>query len=86
MEEMRNAYKKLFGKPQRKEPICRTALRREDNINAHCRGVGLEVLYLFQVAQERSSVEGFCRLGEEPSGFLKAWRIFYQRFKQDIEL
>jgi hypothetical protein len=86
MEEMRNAYKTLFGKPQRKEPICRTALRREDNINAHRRGLEIEVLYLIQVAQERVSMEGFCRLGEEPSGFLKAWRIFYQHFKQDIEL
>jgi hypothetical protein len=39
--DMRNAYKILVGKPERKEPLGRSNRRRQDNIKMYLKETGL---------------------------------------------
>jgi hypothetical protein len=44
MEETRNKYKILFGKPEEKRPVARPERRWEDNIRMDLREIGWEVV------------------------------------------
>jgi hypothetical protein len=53
MGEMRNAYKILVGKPERKKPLGRPRRRREVNIRLDLREMWLEVVDWMHLAQDR---------------------------------
>jgi len=53
MGEMRNAYKILFGKPDRKRPLERPRHGLEDNIRMDAREIGFEAEEWMHVAQVR---------------------------------
>ena len=42
MEQSRNAYRVLVGKPEGKRPLVRSRRRWEDNIKMDLRGVGYD--------------------------------------------
>jgi len=44
MGEMRNAYKLLVGKPERKRPVRRITLRLKNNIKMNLTGMWCEVV------------------------------------------
>jgi hypothetical protein len=50
---MRNAYKILVGKSERKKPCGRPSLRREDNIRMDHRDMRWEVVGWMHLAQDR---------------------------------
>lgn len=52
MEDIRNAYKVLVGKPQGKEPLRRWR-RWEDNINTDLREIGWYSMDWTHLAQDR---------------------------------
>jgi hypothetical protein len=53
MEEIRNAYNILVGKPESKKTLVRTSCRWEDNIRMDLRGMEWEVVDLLHLAQNR---------------------------------
>jgi hypothetical protein len=53
MEEMRNAYKILVGKPKGKRPLGRPRYRLEDNIKIDLRKIGLEGVGWIHLDQDR---------------------------------
>jgi hypothetical protein len=52
MEEMRNAYKILVGKPKGNRPLGRPRRRREDNIRTDHREIGWEGLEWINLARD----------------------------------
>jgi hypothetical protein len=57
MEEMRNAYEILVGKPEGKRPLGRHRRRGEDNIRMDLREMGWEVVDRIHMAQDRTGGE-----------------------------
>jgi hypothetical protein len=53
--EIRNAYKILVGKPERKRPLGRPRRRWEDNIRMDLREIGWEVVDWIYLVQGRDS-------------------------------
>jgi hypothetical protein len=53
MGEMRNAYKILVGKPERKRPLRRPGHRWEDNIKVDLREIGFGGVDWMNLAQDR---------------------------------
>jgi hypothetical protein len=53
MREMRNVYKVLVGKLERKEPLGGPKRRWKDNIRAHLRGTGWKFGYWIQLFPDR---------------------------------
>jgi hypothetical protein len=53
MEETRNAYNILVGKPERKRPFGRPRRRWENNIRVNVREIRWEVVDWFHMAQDR---------------------------------
>jgi hypothetical protein len=53
VEEMRNAYKILVGKPEGKRPLGIPRRRWKDNIRMDLREIGWEVVNCMRVAQAR---------------------------------
>jgi hypothetical protein len=53
MVEVRNAYRILVGRPERKRPLERPKLRCQDNIRMGLREIGWEVVGWLHVAQDR---------------------------------
>jgi hypothetical protein len=51
---MRNAYRILFGKSERKRLLGRTRRRQEDNIRSDLREIGWKIVYWIHVAQDRN--------------------------------
>jgi hypothetical protein len=51
--EMRNAYKNLAGKPERKKPLGRPRHRWEDNIRVNPTEIGWEGLNWIHLAQDK---------------------------------
>jgi hypothetical protein len=51
--DMRNVYKILFGKPERKRPLRGPRRRWEDNIRMDLRETGWESVNWIQLAQDR---------------------------------
>jgi hypothetical protein len=60
--EMRNVYKILFGKPERKRPLGRRRRRREDNIKIDLRDIGLEGVHWTHIAQNRDQWRAFVNM------------------------
>jgi hypothetical protein len=52
MGEMRNAYKTLVGKPDRKRPFRRPRLRWDDNIRMDLKELWWEGVYQIHLAQD----------------------------------
>jgi hypothetical protein len=65
MEEMKNAYKILFGEPQGKRQLCRCRRSSDDNIkmDVGCGTVSTDSRY--------RPMAGFCEHGYVPSGSTK---------------
>jgi hypothetical protein len=53
MEEKRNAYRILVGKPEGKRPLRRTKSRWADNIKMDLREIGWDDIYWIDLAQDR---------------------------------
>jgi hypothetical protein len=53
MEEMRNAYRILVGRPKRKRPLGRSRRRWEDNIRMNLRVIGWEGVDWVHLAKYR---------------------------------
>jgi hypothetical protein len=53
MEEKRNAYKILVGKPEKKRPLGRPRRRWVDNIKVDLREIGWDGLDWIDLAQDR---------------------------------
>jgi hypothetical protein len=53
MGEMRNAYKMLVGKPERKRPLGRSRRRWEDNIKMDLKVIGFWATWIRFMAQDR---------------------------------
>jgi hypothetical protein len=53
MGEMRNAYKILVGKPERRRPLGRPIRRWDDNIKMNLREIGLKGVDWIHLAQHK---------------------------------
>jgi hypothetical protein len=71
MEEKRNVYRSLVGKPEGKRPLGRPRRRWIDNIRKDLLEIGVNVVDWIGLAQ----VESSCKLGNEPSGSIKCWEL-----------
>jgi hypothetical protein len=69
MEEMRNAYNTLLGKPEGKIPLGRYGRRWDDNIKTDLWKVWLESVDWIHLAQEPVAVS--CEHGNKPSGSIE---------------
>jgi hypothetical protein len=69
MEETRNAYRILVGKPEGKRPLGRPRRRWVENIKMDLREIGWYELH--RTGSGQGPVEGSCEQGNEPSGSLK---------------
>jgi hypothetical protein len=68
MEEKRNAYRILVGKPEGKRPLGRPRHRWVDNIKMDLREIVLIWLRI-------GTVKGSCEHGNEPLGSIKCWEV-----------
>jgi hypothetical protein len=59
MGEMRNTYKILVGKPERKRPLGILVRRWEDNIKINLREIGLEDVTWIHVVQDKEQWRAF---------------------------
>ena len=71
MEQFRNAYSILVGKPESKRPLGRPRRRWEDNIKMDLRKVGCDPRDWIVLAEDRDQA-GLCKGSNEPLGFVKA--------------
>jgi hypothetical protein len=65
MGQIRNAYRVLVGKPERKRTLGRPRSRLEDNIKMNLREIGQDVV---DWTERQGRVAGCCEHGNEPSG------------------
>jgi hypothetical protein len=72
MEEKKNAYRLLVGKPEGKRPLGRPRHRWVDSIKMAIVQIGLGELDWIGLAQDRYRYSS-CELGNEPSGSIKCW-------------
>jgi hypothetical protein len=70
MEERRNVYRLLVGKPEGKRPLGSWRRRWMDNIKMDLLEIGVSVVDWIGLVQDRYSS---CELGNEPSGPIKCW-------------
>ena len=61
MEQSRNAYRVLVGKPERKRPLRRPRRRWEDNIKINLREVGCDPRYWIALAEDRVQWRAYVR-------------------------
>jgi hypothetical protein len=66
--EMRNAYRILVRKPEKKILFGRHRHRQEDNIKMDLREMGYEGVDWIHLAQDRDQWWGSCEHDNEPSG------------------
>jgi hypothetical protein len=72
----RNAYKILVEKPEGKRPLGRPRRRYVDNVKMDLTETGRRGMDWTDLAQERDQWrEGSCGHGNEPSGFIKYWKV-----------
>jgi hypothetical protein len=71
MEEKRNAYRLLVGKPEGRRPLGRPRRRWLHNIRMDLVEVGWGDVDWIGLAQDK--VESSCEFGIEPSGSIKCW-------------
>ena len=73
MEQSRNAYRVLVGKPEGKRPLGRPRGRWENNIKMDLREVSCDLGDWIGLAEDRDqSMVGLCKGGNESPGSLKA--------------
>jgi hypothetical protein len=65
----RRVYKVLVGKPKGKTPLGRPRSKWEEEIRLGFRETGWGGVEWIQLAQDRGPVAGFCKYGDEPSGY-----------------
>jgi hypothetical protein len=70
MGKGRGAYRLLVGRPEGKRPLGRPGRGWEDNIKMDLRDIGIDGANWIQLAA------GFCKHGDEPSGFVRKRNIF----------
>jgi hypothetical protein len=70
MEESRNAYKILVGKPEGKRRLGRRRRRWEDNIKMDVKGINV-IAWTGVKWIKMDAVAGSCEHGDEPSGSIK---------------
>jgi hypothetical protein len=75
MGEKRNVYRLLVGKPEGKTPLGRPRRRWMDNIKMNLLEIGLSVVDLIGLVQDRYRWESSYKLGNEPSGSIKCWEL-----------
>jgi hypothetical protein len=68
MEEKRNAYRILVGKPEGKRPLGRPRHRCLDNIKIDLKEIGLIWLRI-------GTVKGPCEHGNETLSSIKCWEV-----------
>ena len=61
MEQFRNAYRVLVGKPESKRPLGRPRHRREDNIKMDLREVGCDPRDWIALAEDRDQWQTYVR-------------------------
>ena len=61
MEQSRNAYRVLMGKPEGKRPLGRPRRRREDNIKMDLREVGCNPGERIDLAEDRDQWRAYVR-------------------------
>ena len=61
MEQFRNAYRVLVGKPESKRPLGRSRPRWEDNIKMDLRELGCDPRDLIAVAEDRNQWRAYVR-------------------------
>jgi hypothetical protein len=71
MEEMRNVYKILVGKPEENSPLGECKRNWKDNIRMHLKGYRLRMCGLDSFGSGYDIAEGSCDHGNEPSGSIK---------------
>ena len=71
MEQSRNAYRVLVGKPEEKRPLGRPRGRWEDDIKMNLREVGCDPGDWIDLAEDLQ-MASVCKGGNEPPGSLKA--------------
>ena len=71
MEQSRNAYRVLVGKPEGETPSGRPRRRSEDNIKMDLREVGCDPGEWIDLAEDRDQWRAY-KAGSEPPGSLKA--------------
>ena len=72
LEQSRNAYRVLVGKPEGKRPLGRRRRRWEDNIRMYLREVVCDPGEWIDLAEDRGPMASLCKGGNEPPGSLKA--------------
>ena len=70
MEQSKNAYRVLMGKPESKRPLGRPRHTWEDNIKMDLREVGCDPRVWIALAE--GPMTGLCKGVNEPPGSLKA--------------
>jgi len=75
MEERRDVYRVLVGKPEGKRPLGRPRRRWEDNIKMDLQEVGCGGTDWIELPHDRDRWRGTCECGNEPSGSIK-WGEF----------
>jgi hypothetical protein len=73
---MRNAYRTLIGKSERKRPLRRPRCMRKDDIKMYhvinrVGGFGLD-----KSGSGQGPMAGFCEHANEPSGSKRSWEFF----------
>ena len=61
MEQFRNAYRVLVGKPESKAPLGRPRRRWEDNIKMNLRAVGCDPRVWIDLAEDRDQWRAYVR-------------------------
>ena len=72
MEQSRNAYRVLAGKPEGERPLGRPRRRCENSIKMYLREVGCDSGDWIDLAEDRKPMASLCKGVNEPPGSLKA--------------
>jgi hypothetical protein len=75
MEEKRNAYRILLGKPEGKRQLGRPRHWWVDNIKMDLKETGRNGMDWIDLVQELGPLEGSCEHDNESSGSIKCWEV-----------
>jgi hypothetical protein len=77
MEEGRNAFKILMGKPKGKRPIGRPRSRWEDSIRINLKEMGINMRNWVNLAKDKDYWNAPCECGIEPLGSISHGVSYY---------